>query len=128
MYYSSPQNQGNADLKQEESTSYEVGFRYTRAELHAEWNIFRRENKNLIDWAFQPQDSIWQAENITKLSTLGIEALVTINTPDFLSSLPDITNLTGLDLGCGEGTNSSLIAKLCDKNDFTRRFEGSFCR
>jgi len=85
LYYNSPQNRGNPDLKQEESTSYEVGFRYKRPVMHAEFNFFRRENRNLIDWAFQPQDSIWLAENITKLNTQGIEASITINTPDFLS-------------------------------------------
>ena len=34
------------------------------------------------------------------------------NTPAFLSALPDVRNLLGLDLGCGEGHNTRLVAAL----------------
>lgn len=36
-----------------------------------------------------------------------------LNTPAFLKMLPDLTDLSGLDIGCGEGYNSRLIAKRC---------------
>src|SRR3989338_7036387 len=38
-----------------------------------------------------------------------------INTPTFLELLPDITESTGLDVGCGDGYNTRLIAKQCKK-------------
>lgn len=36
-----------------------------------------------------------------------------LNTPAFLAMLPDISGLSGLDIGCGDGYNSRLIAKRC---------------
>jgi ubiquinone/menaquinone biosynthesis C-methylase UbiE len=34
-----------------------------------------------------------------------------VNTPAFLAMLPDVTGRTGLDLGCGEGHNTRLLAR-----------------
>ncbi len=35
-----------------------------------------------------------------------------LNTPAFLDMLPPVSGLTGLDLGCGEGTNTRRVAEL----------------
>lgn len=35
-----------------------------------------------------------------------------LNTPAFLEMLPDVEGLRGLDLGCGEGTNTRAVAQL----------------
>lgn len=34
-----------------------------------------------------------------------------LNTPAFLALLPDVTGLAGLDIGCGEGNNTRLVAR-----------------
>ncbi len=34
-----------------------------------------------------------------------------LNTPAFFDMLPDVKGLSGIDLGCGEGTNTRLLAK-----------------
>jgi SAM-dependent methyltransferase len=34
-----------------------------------------------------------------------------VNTPAFLAMLPDVTGSTGLDLGCGEGHSTRLLAR-----------------
>lgn len=53
------------------------------------------------------------AEAWTKLSRKGYDIYRDyVNTPNFLKFLPPITGLTGLDLGCGEGHNTRLLAKL----------------
>lgn len=36
-----------------------------------------------------------------------------LNTPAFLAMLPDLTCLSGLEIGCGDGYNSRLIAETC---------------
>ncbi len=36
----------------------------------------------------------------------------TCNTPAFIEFLPDVKNLDGLDIGCGEGTNTRQVAQL----------------
>lgn len=36
-----------------------------------------------------------------------------LNTPAFLAMLPDMQGLSGIDIGCGEGHNTRLIAQHC---------------
>lgn len=36
-----------------------------------------------------------------------------LNTPAFFDMLPDVKGLTGLDIGCGEGHNTRLLAQRC---------------
>jgi ubiquinone/menaquinone biosynthesis C-methylase UbiE len=51
------------------------------------------------------------AEAWTKLSRLGYDTYRdTFNTPAFLEMLPDVSGLLGLDIGCGEGTNTRFLA------------------
>jgi len=52
------------------------------------------------------------AENWIKLSILGYDRCRDlINSPAFFKMLPDIKNLNGLDIGCGEGYNTRIAAK-----------------
>lgn len=51
------------------------------------------------------------AEAWTKLSRLGADVYRDrVNTPAFLASLPSVDGLAGLDIGCGEGHNTRLLA------------------
>lgn len=52
------------------------------------------------------------AENWIKLAKLGYDRCRDlINSPAFFKMLPDISNLKGLDIGCGEGYNTRIAAK-----------------
>ena len=52
------------------------------------------------------------AENWIKLSRLGYDRCRDLtNSPAFFKMLPDIRNLKGLDIGCGEGYNTRIAAK-----------------
>jgi SAM-dependent methyltransferase len=52
------------------------------------------------------------AENWTKLSRLGYDRCRDlVNTPAFLEMLPVVKELRGVDIGCGEGNNTRLVAK-----------------
>ncbi|MFX1573276.1 MAG: class I SAM-dependent methyltransferase [Promethearchaeota archaeon] len=52
------------------------------------------------------------AENWTKLVRMGYDRCRDlINSPAFFKILPDILNLKGLDIGCGEGYNTRIAAK-----------------
>lgn len=52
------------------------------------------------------------AETWTHLARLGYDVYRDfLNTPAFFEMLPPITGLTGLDLGCGEGHNTRLLAR-----------------
>jgi ubiquinone/menaquinone biosynthesis C-methylase UbiE len=47
----------------------------------------------------------------TRLTRAGYdEYRDVVNTPRFMQFLPDISGLTGLDIGCGEGTNTRTVA------------------
>jgi len=53
------------------------------------------------------------AEVWARLSRAGYDVYRDfLNTPAFLAMLPDVQGLRGLDLGCGEGHNTRLLAKL----------------
>ena len=52
------------------------------------------------------------ADTWTHLSRAGYDTYRDhLNTPAFLEMLPDIHNLNGLDIGCGEGSNTRLLAE-----------------
>lgn len=53
------------------------------------------------------------AETWTKYSRAGYDRYRdALNTPAFLDMLPEIAGLRGLDLGCGEGTNTRAVAEM----------------
>ncbi|MFH0765889.1 MAG: class I SAM-dependent methyltransferase, partial [Calditrichota bacterium] len=57
---------------------------------------------------------LWEenAEAWTQLSRAGYDVTRDrYNTPTFLSLLPEVKGLKGLDLGCGEGHNTRMVAK-----------------
>ncbi|MBY8985188.1 MAG: class I SAM-dependent methyltransferase [Candidatus Lokiarchaeota archaeon] len=53
------------------------------------------------------------AENWTKLVRMGYDrSRNLVNSPAFFKMLPDVNNLEGLDIGCGEGYNTRITANL----------------
>ncbi len=57
---------------------------------------------------------LWEgnAEAWTKLARMGYDLCRDkVNTPAFLEMLPDVSGLSGLDIGCGEGNNTRLVAR-----------------
>jgi ubiquinone/menaquinone biosynthesis C-methylase UbiE len=56
----------------------------------------------------------WEAnaENWTRFSRAGYDVYRdALNTPAFLAMLPSVGGLAGLDIGCGEGANTRLLAR-----------------
>jgi ubiquinone/menaquinone biosynthesis C-methylase UbiE len=56
----------------------------------------------------------WEAnaENWTRFSRAGHDVYRdALNTPAFLAMLPPVSGLAGLDIGCGEGTNTRQLAR-----------------
>jgi SAM-dependent methyltransferase len=58
---------------------------------------------------------LWEenAETWTRLSRAGYDVYRdALNTPAFLAMLPPVSGLKGLDIGCGEGSNTRKLAQL----------------
>ncbi|MEJ2054243.1 MAG: TonB-dependent receptor, partial [Calditrichaceae bacterium] len=73
LYYNSPTNHGDENLNAERGWNYELGWRFSDDNIYTNVALFRREGDNLIDWVWQPSDSLWQVRNITEVNTNGIE-------------------------------------------------------
>ena len=70
------------------------------------------ENENALDHSAVGE--LWNAnaEAWTTLTRLGYDKYRDhINTPAFMDMLPNVTGLRGLDVGCGEGHNTRLVAQ-----------------
>ncbi len=74
LYYEDSVNEGNPYLKPEEALSYEIGYKFTHKNISLNLNLFRRENKDLIDWIKENEDDKWKPTNIAEVNTSGIEA------------------------------------------------------
>ena len=73
LYYDTPANQGNRDLKPEEAWTYETGLRWRKEGLGANVSLFMRDSEDVIDWVRSSEDDPWKAENIAESKTQGFE-------------------------------------------------------
>ena len=81
LYYNSPANKGNENLSPERGWSYEAGLDYAQNNFKFSTTSFLRKEKNVIDWARQSLNDAWQAQNINRLKTCGIESEIRIYSP-----------------------------------------------
>ncbi len=77
LYYVSPANMGNADLKPERGWTWDAGIRWGTAILTLETSYFERYEKDLIEWA-RPMaaasiENPWRVLNIAEGKTRGTE-------------------------------------------------------
>jgi len=74
LYYSSPANRGNSELKPETAWSYEAGLDYATYGINVKGTAFLRNTENIIDWTKEsPSSSVWQSENIGEFDIWGLE-------------------------------------------------------
>ena len=71
--YQSPVESGNPELLPEEAWAWEGGLRYLGSAAMAEVNYFQRDARQLIDWVYDPSDSIWRARNFSSVMARGVE-------------------------------------------------------
>ncbi len=81
LYYQSRSNIGNADLREEEAWSGDLGYALQWKKSTFDVAIFQRNSRNLIDWVWADSDSLWRAENITEIRTRGFEMSTQIAQP-----------------------------------------------
>ncbi len=73
LYYKSPTQSGNIDLKPEEAITGQVGLRFIQARIKASLSAFYRYGYRIIDWTRESQSDQWNASNITNVASYGYE-------------------------------------------------------
>lgn len=76
LYYSSPTNVGNPNLKPEFATTIEGGLKANRKAWSVQLAAFYRQGSSIIDWVKEPTDEAWHTINHTSLNTTGVEVFV----------------------------------------------------
>jgi len=71
LYYNSPTQISNRNLKPELSNTYELGFKYQFSGFKVSTSTYYREGKNGIDWIKQPDSIKWESRNLTKIHAFG---------------------------------------------------------
>jgi vitamin B12 transporter len=74
MFYNSPTNAGNKELKPEEAYTLETGVKYSKGSISLETSVFKRWGRNMIDWVKYPADLKWISMNLTSVNITGVEA------------------------------------------------------
>lgn len=93
MYYKAGVQRGNADLKAEKAWQLTTGAQYTwyfqqyRSHLHLSTNAYYRWGEDIIDWNYDPSDSLFHATNQNILNTFGVEAGIDYHLNDWLRQL-----------------------------------------
>lgn len=77
LYYSSPSQIGNPNLKPEQSLNTEISYHQTIKEFTFEGGVFYKYGFQLIDWVKLPTEEKWHSENLQNISTLGYDLSVT---------------------------------------------------
>lgn len=73
LFYAGPTNVGNPELKPEESINYEGGLKLNFIGFSGHAGAFYRIGKDLIDWVRENETNKWQAQNLTRINTTGLE-------------------------------------------------------
>lgn len=82
LYYSDPANLGNPLLKPESAWSFEGGPEWNPGgKVSVQLTVFRRLDRNDIDYLRSSPNVPWQATNISYLRFLGAEAAIRVRLP-----------------------------------------------
>lgn len=73
LYYVGPTNEGNPDLKPEESSTIEGGVKYTTTAHRIQLAYFSRKGEDIIDWVKENEDDKWTPQNLTEVNAQGVE-------------------------------------------------------
>jgi len=78
LYYNDPANIGNPDLLVQKSDNYEAGADWKSGALGAGGDVFRRFQKNTIDWVKDDLLSPWTAANVGQVDAKGFDVYASL--------------------------------------------------
>lgn len=73
LYYSDPATAGNENLQPEEALTEEIGLRWKKNTWQVTAAVFNRDAENLIDYVRATEESRFEATNVRKVNTKGLE-------------------------------------------------------
>ena len=73
LFYNSPTTLGNAHLKPEEAVGEEFGFKFKKTSFSFDLALYNRQSKNLIDYVKNDSTDKWNAQNVRRVNSYGIE-------------------------------------------------------
>ena len=74
LYYTSPSNIGNSNLKVQRSNNFELGADFSpRESLVLSPSVFFRDQYDTIDWVKNKSSDPWQAENVGNIKAYGFD-------------------------------------------------------
>lgn len=73
LYYSSPANIGDPQLKSQRTDNIELGLEYSLSWAKARAAVFKRWQKDTIDWVKNYSSSPWEARNAGNISVEGVD-------------------------------------------------------
>lgn len=79
LYYLSAVQEGNINLKPENSESFEFGLKFNNRIINAHLVGFWMKGSNIIDWVKESNDEKFIAQNWVEVDRKGIEASIQIN-------------------------------------------------
>lgn len=73
LYYKSPTQTGNMNLRPEEMITGRTEFKYFTNKVSSSLSAFYRRGIRMIDWTRDSGSDQWQASNITNVNSVGVE-------------------------------------------------------
>ncbi len=86
LFYTSPTNTGNPDLKPEEAISAEFGIKLQKQGYQVDACGFMSFGTNMIDWVKPAGEEKWQSVNLTEVNTKGIETSILVKPEVFFGT------------------------------------------
>lgn len=78
LFYKSPLNVGNRELRMEQAYIYEAGAAFATPMLSSKAKVFYRQGTDIIDWVRTADTALYTTMNMTTLNTLGYELGLTL--------------------------------------------------
>ncbi len=83
LYYDSPANRGNPELKPEKALAFDIGAEYTLGQnITGESTFYFRIQEETIDWLKNDESDPWQVANLFKITSKGLEQSLEIDISD----------------------------------------------
>ncbi len=73
LYYTSPTQIGNAQLKPEEAFNTDIHLLWTPSNWTVRAAFFQRDGHRIIDWVRLPSNPVWHSQNLTNVQSMGTE-------------------------------------------------------